>query len=394
MVIAPIVILLLGLFPALFLPVLQLMLLAMLCELIWRARDITRADMRALLTWTNVSVWQFLFFFLVNAYIFDLLSGGWVHVRAVALESWSGTLFSSLVLMLWLQVQDPSKLRKALQDWLPLGLVMTFILATYFYVFSYPGERIQIFTPSSLIPPLWFLIFTLVSFCWFDHMKRAHKWIRVALFVMAGIMAAYGAARLVMAAWILSALLLAIYAIVISPQHMRVRKTFALGVCGVLAVGGVLLTDYTAGGLLTERYRNLLEVRLDATRWPTELPRLLIWPAAWSIIQDNWLFGIGQINERVTLTAQIEWERSLRAHQTYLSYLIAGGVPALISGLLYQAPILRLLQRVHMRSMFPAFIGLGVVVTLNAFTDSLFQSVVVVQGYMVASLIALRSAHG
>ncbi len=29
---------------------------------------------------------------------------------------------------------------------------------------------------------------------------------------------------------------------------------------------------------------------------------------------------------------EMEWDRWLRAHQTYLSYLIAGGIPALISG--------------------------------------------------------------
>jgi hypothetical protein len=32
--------------------------------------------------------------------------------------------------------------------------------------------------------------------------------------------------------------------------------------------------------------------------------------------------------------------------------------------------------------------------SMNAFTDSLFQSAVAVQAYMIASLITLRAAHG
>ena len=100
------------------------------------------------------------------------------------------------------------------------------------------------------------------------------------------------------------------------------------------------------------------------------------------------------MNERTVLAAQIEWDRWLRAHQTYLSYFIFGGVLALIFGLLFQAQILRLLQGAHVRAMAPAFIGLGVVLTLNAFTVSVFQSVVSVQVYMLASLITLGVANG
>jgi hypothetical protein len=391
---APALIILLGLFPTLFLPVLQLMLLVMLAELLWRARRITQSDLYGIFNWSNAAVWQFLFFFLINAYVFDLLPGSWTHVRSVALESWSGTLASSFVLMLWLQIQGASKIKQAIQRWLPLGLMGSFAIATYFYIFSYPGERIQMFTPNALNPPLWFLIFTLISFCWFEQMNRTQKWIRLALFAMAGIMAVYAAARFLMCAWMLSALLLAVYTITLAPLHQRLPRMGALTVTALAIVSGVLVIDYFAGGLMMERFANLLEVRSDPARWPKELPRLVIWPAAISVVQENWALGIGQVNERIAIKTLLEWDHWFRAHQTYLSYLIAGGVPALISGLLYQAPILRLIQRSHIRAMFPAFIGLGIVLTLNAATDSIFQSVVGVQAYMVASLFTLRAAHG
>lgn len=84
------------------------------------------------------------------------------------------------------------------------------------------------------------------------------------------------------------------------------------------------------------RFENLLEVRSDSAHWQVELSRLLIWPAAWSITQENWLLGIGQANERTALAAQIGWDRWLRAHHAYLSYLISGGVLALISGLFFK----------------------------------------------------------
>jgi hypothetical protein len=388
------ILLLLGLFPALFLPALQSIVLVVLMDLIWRARSITRADLRGVLSWSNLAVWQFLLFFLINATVFTLLPGAWEHVRAVALESWAGTLVASGLLMLWLQLQEPSALKAALLRWLPVGLALSFGIASWFYVFSYPGERIHIFAPSPLIPPLWFLIFALLSFCWFSQMSRLQQMIRLALFAMAGIMIVYAAARLMMMAWIASALLLALYALAASPARVRARRFMFLLGAVLCALGGVITADYMASGVMLERFANMQDVRSDPSRWPAELPRMLLWPAAQEIISNNWLWGIGQVNERIALRTLLEWDHWYRAHQTYLSYLIAGGVPALISGLLYQLPILQVLRRKHLAAMFPAFIGLGVVLSMNAFTDSLFQSAVAVQAYMIASLITLRAAHG
>jgi hypothetical protein len=386
-------VILLGLFPAFFLPVLQMMMLLVLGELLWRRRSIAKTDVQNILIWTNIAVLQFVVFFLLNVIFFGPLQGARSEYRLPALESWSGSLVCALLLMLWLQLQDPVKLKTVLMQWLPLGLAISFCVATYIYLFhSDPGERIRIFTPNPLIPPLWFLSFTLVSFCWASEMTTSQKTIRIILFLMAGIMAVYTGARLILVAWIVSALLLGIYAVILAQAQARLRLSIRLIFFGCVVLLAVLLVDYFARGIMMERFISLIEVRSDPTRWAQELPRLLLWPAAWSIIQENWMFGIGQLNERLALQERLEWGHWFRAHQAYLSYLIAGGVPALISGLVFQAPILSLLRRAQFRAMFPAFIGLGVVLTMNAFTDSVFQSSVGVQVYMAASLMTLRAA--
>ena len=204
--------------------------------------------MRALLTWINAAVWQFTIFFLINAYAFDLLPGSPPKLRTVALESWIGTFSSSLVLMLWLQIQNPSVLKNAIVRWLPVGLMASFSIATYFYIFSYLGERIQVFTPNPLIPPFWFLVFTLISFCWFDQMSQAQKCIRLTLFVFAGIMIVYASARFLMLAWLVAAVVLAIYVIFLSPRYLRSQQMRFLAAGGILVVGGVLMTDFLQEG--------------------------------------------------------------------------------------------------------------------------------------------------
>ncbi len=121
-------------------------------------------------------------------------------------------------------------------------------------------------------------------------------------------------------------------------------------------------------------------------------PRAIIWTGALSVIADNMFIGIGQVNERLSIQQEIGWDRWFRAHQTYLSYLIAGGIPALVSGLILQSPVLIFLKRTKRSALFPVFLGLGVVVTLNCFTDSIFQSAVSVQAFMVTTLLFLKAS--
>ena len=221
-------------------------------------------------------------------------------------------------------------------------------------------------------------------------MSGQQKLMRVALFLMAGLMTLYGAARLVMLGWLLSSLLLAAYFIIIAPDRRWVYIKAALVVLpSVVAV--IFIADQSVGGLMLQRFELFLAQDVEALR--AAHPRLMIWPASVQVILDNPFLGVGQVNERLVLQQEIGWDLWLRAHQTYLSYLIAGGVPALVSGLLIQLPVLKFLRRDLVAMMFPAFVGLGVVLTLNCLTDSIFQSFVSVQVYMIVSLILLRAVE-
>lgn len=202
----------------------------------------------------------------------------------------------------------------------------------------------------------------------------------------------YGSARLVMLAWVFSAVVLAVWLSICAQADQRKRVILGAFLCIAAALGGIFLVDVFAGGRLAVRMAAFSQVELTYDSISAQFLRLKIWSNALSIIADNPLTGIGQVNERLALQQEMEWSRWLSAHQTYLSYLIAGGIPALISGLVLQSPVLAFLSRSKISTFFPAFLGLGVVVTMNCLTDSIFQSGVNVQVFMVATLIFLRAS--
>lgn len=175
------------------------------------------------------------------------------------------------------------------------------------------------------------------------------------------------------------------------PKH---RPRILLGICMgmIVCIGGVLFADFLAGGRLTNRMALLFQVELNYESISAQFLRLKIWAGAVSVIAEHPLLGVGKANERIVLRQEMEWDRWLRAHQTYLSYLIAGGIPALISGLLMQSPVLTFANAANRSALFPAFLGLGVVVTMNCLTDSIFQSGVAVQTFMAILLFFLRAS--
>ena len=385
-------VILLGLFPALHLPVLQAMLLIMIIALCLLFRQIDRSSFRELLTFPNIAIGQFLLFFLINALVFDVVEGSKPHFRAIAIESWSITFLCLVVLALWLRLQKAEDLKRALMRWLPVGLTASFLLGTAIYLLGIQGGRIVIFTPSSLAPPLWFLVFTMCSFAWFFEMSRWHKAWRLALLFMAGMMVIYGSARLVMLAWMLSGSILAVWLYLEAELQHRKKVLLGIVLCIALGVGGVVLADLASGGGLTFRMAKFLSVDFTYDSISAQFVRLKIWSGALAIIGDNVLLGIGQVNERFTLQQELEWKKWQYAHQSYLSYLIVGGIPALISGLVLQSPVLVFSSRAKQSTLLPAFVGLGVVVTMNCLTDSIFNSAVNVQVFMVATLVFLRAS--
>lgn len=386
------IILLLGLFPTFFLTMLQLILLIVLVGLIFSFRHIERPILKQVLSFRYLVFAQFCIFFFVNALIYPVWDHPKMHYRAIALESWSLSLVSLVFLALWLHTCKADDIKRAIMHWLPVGLTVSFFIASGIYFFGNQGSRVALFTPTPLVPPFWFLVFTAASFGWLFEMSRGHKVWRVALFFMAGMMAVYGGARLVMLAWSVCGIGLVIWGCMQSTKKYRLWVLSGAGVIGAICLAGVILVDLLTGGGFLGRMAQFSQVELSFESISAQFPRAIIWAGALSVISDNALIGIGQVNERLSIQQEIGWDRWFRAHQTYLSYLIAGGIPALISGLILQSPVLIFLKRTKRSALFPIFLGLGVVVTLNCFTDSIFQSAVSVQAFMVTTLLFLKAS--
>ena len=383
---------LLGLFPVFFLPMLQIMLFIMMIGLIVSFRQLDRVAFQQLLHWRYIVFAQFCIFFFLNAALYPVWESPRMHYRAIALESWSVSLLCVIVLALWLHLQKPAEIKRALIRWLPVGLTVSFGIASAIFSSGSQGVRVTLFTPNPLVPPFWFLVLTMTSFAWFFEMKRGAQVWRLGLFLMAGVMAVYGGARLVMLAWFLCGIALAIWFYIQALPKRRPHVLLGAMLSFALCAAAVILVDFLAGGFLALRMRSFSQVDLSYESVSQEFLRLRIWGGAISVVSENVLLGIGQVNERLAIQQELDWEKWYRAHQTYLSYLIAGGIPALISGLVFQSPVLAFLGRARRAALFPAFLGLGVVVTMNCFTDSIFQSAVAVQVFMLTTLLFLRAS--
>lgn len=116
-----------------------------------------------------------------------------------------------MLLTLWVQIHTPAQIKQAILRGLPAGLLVSFAVVKGFSLSSPSQKLITIFTPNALVPPLWFLIRTVLSFCWFGQMSQGAKLLRLAQFAMAGLMALYGSARLVLMAGANAGLLLDFY---------------------------------------------------------------------------------------------------------------------------------------------------------------------------------------
>ena len=382
--------LLLGLFPAFFLPVLQLMFLIVLYGIVVSYKCVDIRIRESFIRWRYLTFAQFYLIFFLNALIYPVLDSSGEHARAIALESWGIGFFALFMIALWLETQKPDDLKWGIINWLPTGLILSFGIATIMYVLAGKWSRIAIFTPNPLIPPFWFLVLTMTSFSWFFEMKYRQKILRVVIFFMAGVMAVYGGARFAILAWALCGVILSIW--FYTQVEKNRKKIFFIGtvLSAIICVGGVLAADLSVGGLLVYRLEGLFQTDYTYENLILQFPRLKIWSGAMSIVVDNFWNGIGSVNEQFAISQELNWELWFRAHQAYLSYLIAGGVTALISGLVMQSSVIVFMLSKQRSKLFPAFLGLGFVVTLNCFTDSVFQSGVAVHAFMIITLIFLR----
>ena len=379
----------LSLFPGFGLVTLQIGLVLMLVDLALKWRHIRIENCTNLVLWPYILIAQFVLFFLINALIFEPWPGNRGHYQSIAIESWSATLLCLVFILIWLRVTPSASLKSAFLSWLPVGLLVVFAIASGLFMSGVQGTRISIASPNPLFPPLWYLVLAMLSFCWFPEMNQRAQILRIVIFICAGLMAVYGGARVALVCWLAAGVFLLGYLYVALPQK-RGWVLAGAGLIGV-ALAMIFIADAMAGGLLLTRFAEFTS-GMSREELLRTFPRMTIWPAAAQVISENWVWGVGQVNERMAIQHVTEFEYWYRAHQTYLSYLIAGGVFALISGLLLQLPVLVFLHRANAMAMFPAFIGLGLVLTLNCLTDSVMQSALSVQNYLVLTLFSFKAA--
>lgn len=385
----------LGLFPALYVKSLQLMALIALIGVFTHARVLFTQRARRI-NWAYVAIAQFVIFFFINAYAFAPLPETPPHLRTVALEAWSTSLIGFFLFGFYLA--DSRDLRPTCQRFMPLGMLGAFAFLTYEYLFIWDGGgyRSHGLAPTELAPPLWFLILTMISFSGYAQMGKRARAVPLILFLCTALMCMYAGARLVMLAWLLSAAFLIFYIVLIGARETRTRTALWLIGGFSVAILGVYLIDSASAGIINERVRETLH---GLSNQSTTFFRLELWRAATSVIQETLPWGAGQINERPLVTAAIDKDYlaareinpnvRLRAHQTYISYVIGGGWLALLSGLIFQSAPLAALRR-NTFSILPAVVGLFGIATLNGLTDSVFQSYAAVQIYMLLTLLILH----
>lgn len=372
---------LIGLFPVLFLLSLQLAgLLALLgLALHWRTqfRGLGRP---ALPHWLLL---QFALFFLVNALVFESWPGNRTRYYGLAIEAWTGT--TAAVVIFGFYFRGGRDLWPAFRDGLPVGMALSVLVMTGFFIFGDQGPRVAAWGATPLGPPMWYLALSLLAFAGFERLSASQQGLRYLLFALAALMALYGNARLIFLLWAAAALVITCYSLMQHPAEQRWKRGAALLAGFALCLAGIVVIDQLGQGYVVRRMQRIWEAVIDPASIRENFLRVHIWGAAYEVARENVWLGVGQINERLAIHQVLEHTSWFRAHQTYLSYVISGGVLALLSGLLFQmAPLVARAGAGLSTRM--AVAGFVLVCALNGLTDSVFQSFTNVQGYALITL--------
>ena len=382
-----------GVFPAFHITSIQLAAILILIGAALNYKNVL--NIRFAFKWQHFAILQFLVLSLVNILLYPSLEGNRGHYTPLALEALVASLVLVFVLMVY--VQDRPSLQSTLKHWLPVGLCVSFCVLSAFYFQAGEGARVRAFTPSSLIPPLWFLTLTLICFNDFKSMSARRKLVPYGLLIMATFVVIYCGGRLAMLTWLITACALIFFYVPNMGAHGR-RRSLGIALFGLcLLISLAFTVDALNSGTMWFRLRHTIEAILSGDARNSFL-RLEIWSAAWTLISERPLLGHGQINERFLLHQLLDQEWWFRAHQTYLSYWIGGGLLGLASGLFFQMSAFALILHRSSRDLRPAVIGLVIVVGLNGLTESIFQSFVSVQFFVLLVLLLssglnLRQKH-
>lgn len=380
---------LIGLFPVLFITSLKLVMVLALIGLFvsWRQQRGAKFEISV----AFILCTQFALFFLLNTLLFESWEGNRFNTYAIALEAWVGTLLGLVIMSAYLRAGR--SLWPAWRDALPIGLLLSFAIMTVFYVSGVQGPRASAWAATTLTPPMWFLALSLLSFAGFEDLNTRQRALRFVIFALAVLMTFYANARLIFIAWALSAIVLSFWILSQRPKGKRLRAALylAFGLC--VCVGLVVTLDQIGKGYTVSRMLRLWDALRDPAHASENFLRLKLWASAWEVARQNIWLGIGQVNERDAIQKISQHSSWFRAHQTYLSYMVGGGVLALVSGLAFQAAPLFGLARRLPSSWWLGVCGFVGVCALNGFTDSVFQSFTNVQAYCVITLLFIAASR-
>ncbi len=335
---------------------------------------------------------QYLLLYAVNMAVFPTLSPDYPR------EDGEGELVRAVISgLLLLAVPILARETKRWTYILGGGIVACTVVLATFYLFGVDEQvcRVKAFNRNPLYPPIWMTAIALALFGRLLAGRRrdlAFLYLLVFLCVLSA--SAFGGARTIL----LIQLIMFPMAAVLLGGSGRWRHLLGIGAAIVAGLGAALLLDMATGCDFGSRMGQLVEIAqtADLSRSSqAELGRFETWKHAISVMPEYWLHGRGFENERYIVIE--EFGSSIHhLHNLYLSWLMGGGLSALISGLVFLfGPPLYLLWRYGLRAAWPV-IAIVAVIALNGMTTVLFYRGIIVATYMVTftALFAMTVSDG
>lgn len=271
---------------------------------------------------------------------------------------------------------------------LPLALVACFIAISIekFAGVIEGGCRVRGFTPWVFVPPLFFYLFSIVTFAHWDRTNGQGRVLRLLLVAMSVLIAlGYTGSR-----GILLGQLLAFGAL--TGWFILARRDVwgAIGVLVMLAIGiaGSVVTDFLTGCSNAERLSRLLTVVGDSDLLSVDSSlssRASIFSVALETALERPWLGHGIWYEHFALD-KAGLGRHPHVHNQYLSWIIWGGLPALLSGIGFLvAPLFVVLRMTDTWAKGIMLIAILGPLPLSQLTDTFYRH----EGYLYLHVFAI-----
>ena len=149
----------------------------MLLELVRSNQQWRLGTLNELLLWRYIAFVQFFIVFLFIAAFYPVWDSPRYNNRFIFIESGSISLLCLFVLAVWLKQQKAEEVKRALIQFIPIGLTVCFAISSAIYFSGIQVNSVPLFTDNTLMLPFWFLVLTMSSFSWFFEMKgRTQVW--------------------------------------------------------------------------------------------------------------------------------------------------------------------------------------------------------------------------